>query len=389
MSEYVERAELEQRWTKVRHLMECDALIVLQNVDQFYLTGTIQDGVLWFPIEGEPIFAVRKSLTRATVESPLHNIVPFQRYSELPSLIPIPGKVIGLELDVLPVSLHEQIKKNFQGSKLIDQSMAIRRARAVKTTFEQDQIRKAASMLDAAFLDIPGQLYKGMEELELSVRIEQVMRQAGHQGLVRVRRFNMEIYFGAVSFGDTAAYPHSFDGAVGVRGLYPAVPLMGSRKKLVAGEPVMIDVVGGYGGYLADGSRAYSLGIPAQNIIDTHQFILDLNGWLEEQLKPGNIPSEIYRKTLQRLENTAYKTHFMGAGGNQVRFVAHGIGLELDELPVIAPRFDDPLEPGAVLAMEPKIFYPGIGGAGVENTYIITESGCERLLDSPMEWISV
>jgi len=389
MMEYVGRAELEKRWERVRRLMECDALIVIQNVDQFYLTGTIQDGVLWFPRDGEPVFAVRRSLTRATTESPLENIVPFRRYSELPSLVPTPGAVLGLELDVLPVALYQQIVKNFQGSTFVDQSMAIRGARAVKTPFEQDQIRKAAAMLDAAFLDIPDQLREGMEELDLSIRIEQVMRQAGHQGLVRVRRFNMELYFGATSFGDTAAYPHSFDGAVGVRGLYPAVPVMGGRKKLVRGEPVMVDIVAGYGGYLADGSRAYSVGGPSQDVMDTHHFILDLNAWLEDQLKPGNVPSEIYRKTLERLEETSYKPHFMGAAENQVRFVAHGIGLELDELPVIAPRFDEPLEPGVVLAMEPKIFYPGIGGAGVENTYIITESGCERLMKSPMEWITV
>ena len=389
MMEYVGREELEKRWLRVRRFMECDALIVVQNVDQFYLTGTIQDGVLWFPRDGEPVFAVRRSLTRATTESPLKNIVPFRRYSELPSLIPNPGKVLGLELDVLPVSLHQQIVRTFEGATFVDQSMAIRRARAVKTPFEQDHIRKAAAMLDAAFLDIPGQLREGMEELDLAIRIEQVMRQAGHQGLVRVRRFNMELYFGAVAFGDTSAYPHSFDGAVGVRGLYPAVPLMASRKKLVRSEPVMVDIVSGHGGYLADGSRAYSVGSPSPDVMDTHQFILDLNGWLEEQLKPGNVPSEIYRKTLERLEKTRYKPHFMGAAQNQVRFVAHGIGLELDELPVIAPRFDDPLEPGVVLAMEPKIFYPGIGGAGVENTYIITESGCDRLMTSPMDWIAV
>jgi Xaa-Pro aminopeptidase len=369
--------------------MDCDALLVLQNVDQFYLSGTVQDGVLWFPREGEPVFAVRKSLTRATTESPLKNIVPFKRFRDLPSLIPTVAEVLGLEFDVLPVSVHQQISKAFPNARFIDQSMAIRRARAVKTPLEQDHIRRAAAMLDAAFLDIPGQLREGMEEVELGIRIEQVMRQAGHQGLVRVRRFNMEMYFGAVSFGDTAAYPHSFDGAVGVRGLYPALPVMGGRKTLVRGEPVMVDIVGGHGGYLADASRAYSLGSPSSQVMETHQFILELNSWMEEQLKPGNVPSQIYVETLNRLENTPYKPHFMGAAENQVSFVAHGIGLELDEIPVIAPRFDEPLEPGVVLAMEPKIFYPGIGGAGVENTYIITDTGCERLLSSPMEWISV
>ena len=389
MTDHVPREELERRWSRLRRHMECDALLVLQNVDQFYLTGTVQDGVLWFPADGEPVFAVRKSHSRAVTESPLRQVVPFRRYSELPELIPRPGAVLGLELDVLPVSMYRQVEKTFPESTLVDGSMWIRRARSVKTAYEQERIRRAASMLDAAFLDIPTRLREGMEELELAVRIEQVMREAGHQGLIRVRRFNMELYFGAVAFGDTSAYPHNFDGAVGVRGLYPAVPLMASRRKLARGEPVMVDIVAGCDGYLADGSRAYSVGAPSAAILDTHRFILDLNAWLEEQLRAGTVPSEIYRIARQRIENTPYSPHFMGAAENQVRFIAHGIGLEIDELPVIAPRFDEPFETGTVMAVEPKVFYPDIGGAGVENTFILNDGGCERLLHAPMEWVSV
>ena len=387
--DYVPREELERRWTRVRGFMDCDSLIVLQNVDQFYLTGTIQNGVLWFPREGEPVFAVRKSHQRALTESALENIVRFRRYGELASLIPDVGEVLGLELDIVPVALYRQITKVFPDCEVVDSSMALRRARAVKTDFEIEHIRRAAAMLDEAFVDIPNQLREGLCEFELSARIEYVMRMSGHQGLARMRRFNLEMFYGAVAFGDTSAYPHSFDGPVGVRGLYPAVPAMGGHKELVRGEPIMVDVVGGHGGYLADGSRAYSLGPPSPRVQETHSFILDLNGWLEEQLKPGNIPSEIYSKTQERVANAGFGEHFMGAGENQVGFVAHGVGLELDELPVIAKRFDDPLEPGVVLAVEPKVFYPDLGGAGVENTYVITETGCERLTNSPQEWIVV
>ena len=387
--ELVPRDELERRWSRVRGFMDSDALIVLQNVDQFYLSGTIADGVLWFPREGEPLFAVRKSLSRAKTESALAEVVGFSRYSELSDLIASPGEILGLELDVVPVAVYQQIIKAFPNRRYVDASLALRKARSVKTEFEIQQIRRAAGMLDRAFLDIPSQLREGIREFELAARIEYVMRMDGHQGFTRLRRFNMEIHYGAVAFGDTAAYPHNFDGPVGVRGLYPAVPLMGSRKELVRGEPVMVDVVGGAGGYIADGSRAYSLGEPSKKVSDTHKFILELNAWLEEQLKPGNIPSEIYRKAQERIAGTDYAPHFMGAAENQVRFIAHGVGLELDELPVIAPRFDDPLEPGVVLAMEPKVFYPGVGGAGVENTYVITESGSERLMKAPMEWVSV
>lgn len=326
--EYTPHAELERRWAHVRRHMTTDALLVVQNADLFYLTGTVQDGALWFPQSGDPILAVRKSEARAREESPLKNIVAFRRYSELASLVPQTRGELGLELDVLPVSLFRQIEKAFPDMQLVDGSMAIRRGRSVKTAFEQDQIRKASAMLDSAFMDIPGHLREGMEELELAVRIEQVMRLQGHQGFVRVRRFNMELYFGAVSFGDTASYPHNFDGAVGVRGLYPAVPLMASRQKLGRGEPVMIDIVAGYGGYHADASRAYSVGAPSAELLETHQFILELNEWLESELSVGRVPSEIYQRALERVEDTRFSSYFMGAPGNQVRFIAHGIGLE-------------------------------------------------------------
>jgi Xaa-Pro dipeptidase len=383
--EYIPRSELETRWARVRRFMECDALIVLHNVGQFYLTGTLQNGVLWFPREGEPIFAVRKSYERAKMESPLRRIVPLKSYSELPGLFPEPGRTLGFELDVVPVSTHEQVVRHFRNSTVADASMTLRKARGAKTPYEVDCIRQAARQLDRAFLDIPGQLREGLEEIELGARIEFVLRSAGHQGLTRVRRFNMEMHYGAASFGDSAAYPHNFDGPVGLRGLYPAVPAMGGRKQLRRGEPVIVDIVGGYAGYIADGTRVYSLGPLSSELREAHAYILDLNAWIEEQLRPGAVPGEIYNRILERVGKGPYAQRFMGAGENQVRFVAHSVGLELDEIPVIAPKYETPFESNTVMAVEPKIFFPGVGGVGTENTYLIGEAGPERLTTCPQE----
>jgi Xaa-Pro aminopeptidase len=385
LSEYVPREELERRWARVRQFMECDALIVLQNVDQYYLTGTLQTGVLWFPREGEPLVAVRKSLERAKTESAVRNLVPLKAYSDLPALIPNPGETLGFELDVLPFAVYQQVSKYFPKAKIVDGSMAVRNARSVKSRYEIECIRRAAQQLDHMFSDVRVQLHEGLAEYELAARIEYVLRMAGHQGFTRVRRFNMEMYYGAVSFGETAAYPHAFDGPVGVRGLYAAAPVMGGRRVLKAHEPVMIDICGGYAGYIADASRTFSIGPVSQQMQDTHNYILELISWIEDQLRPGKVPSQIYQTIMDRVAKTSFARHFMGAGENQVRFVAHSVGLELDEIPVIAPKFDAPLEPGVVLAVEPKVFYPGLGGVGVENTYVITEGACERLTVSPME----
>jgi Xaa-Pro aminopeptidase len=315
----------------------------------------------------------------------VRNIVPLKSYSDLQGLLPKPGETLGFELDVVPMATYQQVSKHLGAHKVVDGSAPIREARAVKTPYEIACIRRAAAILDKAFVDIPSQLREGMAEYELAARIEYVMRMNGHQGLTRVRRFNMELFYGAVAFGETASYPHHFDGPVGVRGLYPAVQAMGGSKRLQPGDPVMIDVVAGYAGYLADGSRTYSLGEVPLSMRDTHRFVLDLNLFIEAELKPEAIPGQIYSRVLEKVAKTSFAPHFMGAGENQVRFVAHGLGLEIDEIPVIAPRFDKPLEAGVVLAVEPKVFYPGLGGVGIENTYLITDQGCERLTCSPQE----
>src|SRR5712692_3935710 len=129
LSEYVPREELEQRWVRVRKFMDCDSLVILQNVDQYYLTGTLQTGVLWFPREGEPLLAVRKSYERAKVESAVKNLVPLKTYSELPGLIPNPGETVGFELDILPVATYQQVSKYFAKSKIVDGSAAVKNAR--------------------------------------------------------------------------------------------------------------------------------------------------------------------------------------------------------------------------------------------------------------------
>src|SRR2546421_12863475 len=148
LPEYIPREELERRWQRVRKFMDCDALVVLQNVDQYYLTGTMQTGVLWFPREGEPLLAVRKSYERAKTESAVKNLVPLKTYSELPALIPNPGETVGFELDVVPVATYQQVSKYFQKSRLVDSSMILRNARAVKTPYEVSCIRQAARQLD-------------------------------------------------------------------------------------------------------------------------------------------------------------------------------------------------------------------------------------------------
>jgi Xaa-Pro aminopeptidase len=77
----------------------------------------------------------------------------------------------------------------------------------------------------------------------------------------------------------------------------------------------------------------------------------------------------------------------MGHGADRVRFLGHGVGLEIDELPVLAPGFDSPLEVGNVIAVEPKFVFPGRGAVGIENMYAVTSDGWEQITTASEELI--
>jgi Xaa-Pro dipeptidase len=394
--EHVKKSELAERHERLRSWMRkesVDAAFVFQNVDVFYFSGTAQSGLLCLPAEAPPCYLVQKSLIRARAESPLDRILPFPGFKKLAEALAGEGirnpKIIGIETDVLPASYYIRLKELFPEAMLVDASDAIRRIRAIKSEHEVAQIRCAAEILRLGFDRLPDWIRPGATELEVMAHLEGYMRELGHQGMVRTRGFNNQIGYGTFSSGVSANSPTSFPGPVGSFGMYRAVPTAGSGQVLATGESMIADLVGGYGGYHADKTRVFVLGRLPEEMENAHRFVLDLNHEIESILKPGTLCSRIYQFAMERVKDSPYAAGFMGAQDNQVRFVGHGIGLELDEYPALACGFDLPLQAGMTIAVEPKIFFEGRGGVGVENTYLITGSGFENLTPYREELISV
>jgi len=375
-----------QRWMQAASV---DAVFVFQNVDLYYFAGTVQSGLLCLPAAGEPIYLVQKSLRRAQTESTWDRIIPFPGFKKLPNCLTDEGftglRRVGIEMDVLPTSYYLKLSEIFPRTEFIDASDAIRRVRMVKSAHEVGQIRQAARMLRLAFERLPEWIRPGVSELAVMAQIEGFLRSQGHQGLIRMRGFNSQMGCGTLSAGASAAYPTSIPGPVGFTGLYPAVPIGGGEHILAPGETLIADIVAGYGGYIADKTRTYALERVDSDQADAHRYTINLTREIEAMLKPGSLCSQIYQNVIERVKESPYAAGFMGLGDSQVRFVGHGVGLELDELPVLAAGFDIPLEPGMTIAVEPKMFFPDRGGVGIENTYVITESGFENLTVFPEE----
>jgi len=384
---YTPEQEINSRISKLQNLLrekEIDSALIIEIADIFYFTGAISNGLLYIPSGDNPIYYVKKSFERAKTESSIKDKVKVRSIKHACSIILENLKSnskIGIELDVIPAKLYLELKKIFKEHQLLDISNPIKDCRKVKSDFEIRQLKKASENCVNAFRKIPELIKEGMSELELSALIEYEIRKNGHQGFVRSRTFNMEFYFGPVSSGMSANYPISFDGPIGAIGLYPGIPHGASHKKIKSNEPIVIDFVSGFNGYIADMARVFAIDSVPKEILNAHRFILEiLVPEIEKNIKPGVNGKDIFNLALSLAEESGYSEHFMGYGENKVKFIAHGVGIELDEVPILTKN-DVILEKGMVFALEPKLFVENIGAAGFENTYLVTDNGFEKLTD--------
>ncbi|KIL36820.1 peptidase M24 [Cohnella kolymensis] len=371
-----------------------DGCLISQNIGIYYLTGSMQTGYLFVPAQGDPTYYVRRSLTRALKESKVHTVElgSFRQFGEqlaedYPDVFG-QGSAdthprIGADLDVMPAQLYLRLTGAVPHAEWSDASMLLRRVRSVKSEYEVSCISKAAEAAAAALQEGLSVLREGMTELELMSVIETVMRRRGHVGLMRMRGYNQELVTGMVAAGEAAAEPTYFDGPAGGRGLTPAAPQSVSNRPIRRDEPILIDIGCCIDGYVIDQTRTAVIGELRPELKKAYETADKILRRSEELLQPGSKPEDIYTEALQIAAGAGLSEHFMGFGPDQVKFLGHGIGLEIDEWPVLAKGFKEPLEPGMVIAVEPKFTFPEWGVVGVENTYLITDTGCRPLTLSP------
>jgi len=100
---------------------------------------------------------------------------------------------------------------------------------------------------------------------------------------------------------------------------------------------------------------------------------------IKEEAVSGASCARLYKMAVDVAKKYGLSEHFMGYP-EPVAFTGHGLGIELDELPVLARGYDRPLEEKMVFALEPKFVFPE-GAVGIENTYRVTPKGLETLTE--------
>jgi Xaa-Pro dipeptidase len=386
--------EISARTTALQERMDeqgLDLVLILQNVDLFYFTGTVQRGYLCIPVRNEPLFFVQKYYERAITESPVR-CIKAKGIRALPGLLReygIGGRRIGLELDVIPVSSFYRIQNILAGWEIVDVSEEIKELRSIKSAFELGQIKHAGAIIDTVFAAARDHVREGMTEMELDGFLVSVGRGVGHQGFLRMRGLNQEMMNIFVLSGDSACLTSFGDTPLCGPGTSPAIAQGSSSKGITRNEPIIIDYGGGYNGYVTDETRTFVIGRLDDRLMRAHEVARAIIAEVGSSVRAGELTTNIYKRAAAMAEAEGLGPHFMGHGEGQVGFVGHGLGLEINERPIIGRGGAKPLRAGMVFAFEPKFVFPGQGAVGIEVDYIVREDGLERITQFPLDLVSL
>lgn len=369
------------RKEKIQAAMRCmsaDALLLTDNANLYYTSSRVFCGYTYIPVEGDMLYFVRRP-----VDLSGDNVIYIRKPEQIPDELKnrglaMPGTLL-LEGDTLSFNEYNRLAAVFSSAQILnDGNTLIRNVRAVKTPFEIALLRQSAASHDLLYRHIPKLYTEGMTDLEFSIEIERCARQHGSLGIFRIFGHSMEIFMGNVLSGENADTPTPYDFAMGGAGLDDSLPIGCNGTTIHPGQTVMVDINGNFTGYMTDLSRVYSLGEIPEIALHAHQVSIEIHQAVASAARPGVAVADLYNKSLEIARARDVEAYFMGHR-QKAGFVGHGVGIEINELPVIAPRSHDVLEAGMVFALEPKFVIPGVGPVGIENTYLVTEEGVEKL----------
>lgn len=374
------------KWNRIRENMlkeGADGCLLNVGINLFYTTGLNYNGYFYLPAEGEPWFFVKRpnGLTG-------DNVVYIRKPEQLPEVfaangLKMPEKLM-LEADELTYSEYMRLLSAFRPKETANATAMLRKIRQIKTPYEISETRRCAALHAAAYSEIAECFRPGMTDLQFQYEIERRMRIHGSLGLFRTFGANMDIFMGSILAGDNAQTPSPFDFALGGGGEDPSCPIGANGTPLLDGTAILIDMAGNFSPYMTDMSRVFAVGKLTDEAYRAHQVALQIQSAVEEISRPDTPCADIYNISVKIAAQEGFSDKFMGTK-QQAKFVGHGVGLQINELPVLTPRSKDTLEEGMIFALEPKFVIPQTGAVGIENTYLVTHDGIEKLTIFPEE----
>jgi Xaa-Pro aminopeptidase len=376
---------------------EMDAALLVHPRDVLYYAGTARPASLLVvpppgsssagrPSTPETILFVRRGLRYARQEARVERVEPMRSFSDVTEAIDelgLTGGALGVELDVTPAQLTRRLEETFAGWDVVDVSSLVLDQRAVKDEGEIEATRRAAFVADAGHQRLPQAAVAGMSELELAAEVERAMRLAGHEGYQPLRHPGARGGGMLLMSGENLTVQGGHGLVVTGSGLSAGSPYGASRRTLRPGDLIVLDTGSTRDAYTADESRTFVVGNATTEQRALFAVTEDAEEAVLEALHPGVTIGGVYA-TAEAVVDRGAEPFFAPGSLTLPGFVGHGIGLELDEPPVLWPREESALREGMVLAIEIEVSAPERGlMTKLEDTVVVRSGGCEVLTHAP------
>ena len=338
-----------------------DCVIITSPENRRYFTSfNSSDGFLVITVDEATFFTDSRYIEAAQNQVTVCKSVLLRRVSEtiVPYLKEKNIENIYLETERLTVAELNSLKKAFDFCKVeakeeVDE--IINKARAVKTDYEVDCIKKAQKIAEDAFSHILNFIKEGVTEKEIALELDFYMLSHGAEAV------SFETI--AVS-GKNSSMPHG-------------VP---TDKKIENGDFITMDFGAVYNGYHSDMTRTVIVGKPTEKQKEVYETVLKAQKSALEVLKNGVTGFDADKVARDIIENAGYKENFGHGTG-------HGVGIEIHESPNLSPYSKATLETGNVVTVEPGIYIPDEFGVRIEDMALITEDGYINLTSCEKELI--
>lgn len=353
---------MDTRLTKLRSRLSelgLDAMLVTSRSNRWYMSGfSGSSGALLVSADKALLFTDFRYTERATAQAPAFTVI--QHGSPISKWVQEAAaqqglRKIGFETDQLVHSAFETYRDKLAPAELVPVSGVIETLRQIKSADELDKMRRACAIADAAYIHILKYIKPGVTERDVALELEFFMRHNGAEKLA----------FDVIpASGPNGSLPHA----------------EATARALRDGDLFTMDFGCVYDGYCSDLTRTVGIGNISDKQRAVYKTVLDAQLASVEACKAGLTGHQLDAVARDIITGAGYAENFGHSLG-------HGVGLDIHELPRVAPGNETVLVPNMVVTLEPGIYIPNFGGVRIEDTVAITASGCERLTKSTKELI--
>ena len=369
---------------------ELFAALLFYSRDILYYTGTAQPSYLVVLPKDYFLFV------RSGFEFALNDVfIPKDRIREERKLENIykevfprssTSKKIGTELDILTADQFNKFKMIFSGYEFVNGSPMVLGQRKKKDESEIKKIKEACKAIDMGHNAVLATLKEGITELELAAAVENAHRLAGHEGIFFIRQPDFFMSRGPISSGPNLFKISGVAYTITGVGLSPSVPAGPSRRSISTGDLVIVDIPTLVDSYHADQARSYILGKADEKIETLYSHLKEIADCLIQAIKPGMKCREIYQMAIEKSKELEVTNTFLNFGrGRKSRMIGHGIGLELNEPPILSLYDDSEVSDGYVVALDMHMMDDNVGVVKLEDMILITNNENEILSISPRD----